>query len=185
MFCAAKPIASGCVNEGRFFWSGQTEFGTPTFRLIASKESSNNTSSANNPLKNGFSKEHHSRQPLAPLQAKFDPKSIQQSISERLNLHPREGTLSKRNLKSSRNSKQRNPNNCYRALEHHAPTGRSPGNYNEKLKRQQMGACLEASIWHLQLRPDPQIQPLKTALNQSSTRARLSCLAPCQQSSPS
>ena len=84
-----------------------------TFRLIASKESSNNTSSANNPLKNGFSKEHHSKQPLAPPQAKFDPKSIQQSISERLNLHPREGTLSKRNLKSSRDSKQRNPNNCY------------------------------------------------------------------------
>ena len=48
--------------------------GTPTFRLIASKESSNNTSSANNLSKNGFSEEHHSRQSMASLQQKFDPK---------------------------------------------------------------------------------------------------------------
>ena len=65
------------------------------------------------------------------------------------------------------------------------PPARSPSNYNENLKRQQMSACLEASIWHLQQRPDPQIQPLKTALNQSLTPARLSCSAPCQQNSPS
>ena len=50
----AKRIASGCANEGRFFWSGQTEFGTPMFHPLASRESLNSTSLANNPLKNGF-----------------------------------------------------------------------------------------------------------------------------------
>lgn len=185
LFCAAKSIASGCANEGRFFWSGRTEFGTPMFHLIASKGSSNNTSLANNLLKNGFSKEHHSRQTLAPLQAKFDPKSIQESISERLNSRLREGIANKSRLKFSRNFKQRNPNNCHWALEAPCPTGRSPGNYDENLKRQRMSACFEASIWHLQQQPDPQIQPLKTALNQFPIQARLSCSAPCQQSSPS
>ena len=185
MFCAAKPIASGCVNEGRFFWSGQTEFGTPTFRLIASKESSNNTSSANNLLKNGFSKEHHSRQTLAPLQAKFDSKQTQSGISKRLNSRLIEGIANKRSLRFILNSQQRNSNNCHWSLAAPCPTARNPTNYDKNLKRQQMSACLEASIWHLQQRPDPQIQPLKTALNQSPTRARLSCSALCPQSSPS
>ena len=40
-----------------------------------------------------------------------------------------------------------------------------------------MSACLEASIWHLQLRPDPQIQPLKTALNQSSYPSKAELLS--------
>ena len=88
------------------------EFGTPTFRLIASKESSNNTSSATNPLKNGFSKEHHSRHPLAPFQAKFDPKYTQERVIERLNSRPRDGIVNKRSWKFRRNYKQRNTNNC-------------------------------------------------------------------------
>ena len=185
LFCAAKPIASGCANEGRFFLSGQTEFGTPMFRLIGSKESLNSTSSANNLLRNGFSKEHHSRQTLAPLQAKFDSKQTQSGISKRLDSRLIEGIANKRSLRFSLNSQQRNPNNCHWPLTAPCPTARSPSNYDENLKRQQMSACLEAFIWHLQQRPEPQIQPLKTALNQSPTRARLSCSAPCPQSSPS
>ena len=185
LFCVAKPIASGCANEGRFFWSGQTEFGIPMFRQIASKESWNNTSSANNLMKNGFSKGHHLRQPLTPLQAKFDSNKFSKILAKGpIHAQGRE-VPSKRSLKFSLNSKQRNSNYCHFTLQHHASTACGPSNYDENLKRQLMSACLEASIWHLQQRSDPQIQPLKTALNQSPTPAKLSCSAPCQQSSPS
>jgi len=185
LFCAAKPIASGCANEGRFFWSGQMEFGMPMFHLIASKESLNSTSLGNILSKNGFSKEHHSNHPMVPLQTRLDPIKRKKVLLKGSIDGQKRGIWSKRSLKFSRNFNQRIPNNCHSALQRHAPTACNPSNYNENLKRQQTSACLEASIWHLQQRPDPQIQPLKTALNQSPIQARLSYSTPCQQSSPS